>query len=138
MEVKQVLEQIQQQYKAWKQERDQEQTITDLMDIQNFLASYMYDYAHKFVNDKDSLQTFVNGLYGLEISFEYECSLDRFKRIYDNVSALKEPIRTKKLVQLMNAMESFYKIPMMNNEEYNKNNPHIIQLYREISAARDL
>lgn len=120
MEVKQVLEQIQQQYKAWKQERDQEQSITDLMDIQNFLASFMYDYAYKFVGDVNSLHSFVNGLYELETVFEWNCSLDRFKRIYEQLDMLEEPHRTSRLSKLMSEMERGFNIPMLNNEQFNR------------------
>lgn len=138
MEVKQVLEQIQQHYKAWKQERDQEQSTTDLMDIQNFLASYMYDYAHKFINEGNSLESFVNGLYELEVSFEWECSLDRFKRIYEQIDMMEEPRRTGRLSHLMTDMEREYSIPMLNNEQFNRENIEVMELYWDISVARDI
>lgn len=138
MEVKQLLEQIQQQYNEWKRERDQEQVITEMDHVQEYLASQMYESAVMFRKDSDNLQSLVNGLYELESVFEKECSFDRCKRIFVNVSALREPMRTDRLVGLMDYMEKYFKIPMMNNEEYNKKNPHIIQLYREISVARDI
>lgn len=138
MEVKQVLEQIQQHYKAWKQERDQEQSITDLMDIQNFLASFMYDYAYKFVGDVNSLHSFVNGLYELETVFEWDCSLDRFKRIYEQLDMLEEPHRTSRLSKLMSEMEREFNIPMLNNEQFNRENIEVMELYWDISYARDI
>lgn len=138
MEVKQVLEQIQQHYKAWKQERDQEQSITDLMDIQNFLASFMYDYAYKFVGDVNSLHSFVNGLYELETVFEWNCSLDRFKRIYEQLDMLEEPQRTSRLSKLMSEMEREFNIPMLNNEQFNRENIEVMELYWDISYARDI
>lgn len=138
MEVKQLLEQIQQQYNEWKRERDQEQTITELQDVQQFLASYMYDYAITYKSNSDTLKRFIDGLYGLERVFERECSFDKFVRVYENVRTLKEPIRTEYLVKLMNDMEVYFKIPMLNNEEYNKKYPHVIHLYRAVSATRDI
>lgn len=51
MEVKELLTQIQQQYNAWKLERDQEEIVTDISDVQLFLAAYMYDYVIEFVKD---------------------------------------------------------------------------------------
>lgn len=138
MEVKQLLEQIQQQYNEWKRDRDQEQTITEIDHVQEYLAAQMYESAVIFRKDSNKLQTFVNGLYELESILITECTFDRFKRIYANVSALREPVRTELLVKMMNDMESYFKIPMMNNEEYNKKNPHVIELYRAASAARNL
>lgn len=138
MEVKQVLEQIKQHYKVWKQERDQERSTTDLMDIQNFLASFMYDYAYKFVDDANSLQTFINGLYELETIFEWNCSLDRFKRIYEQLDMLEEPNRTSRLSKLMSEMEREFNIPMINNEQFNRENIEVMELYWDISYARDI
>lgn len=138
MEVKQLLEQIQQHYEVWKQERDQEHVITEIDHVQEYLASQMYESAVIFRKDSDNLQSLVNGLYELESNFEKDCTFERCKRIFVNVSALKEPARTERLVGLMNYMEEYFKIPMMNNEEYNKENPHVIELYRAASAARNL
>lgn len=39
--------------------------------------------------------------------------------------------------KLMNEMEGTFKIPMLNDEDYNKDNPEVIQLYREISHSRN-
>lgn len=138
MEVNQALEHIQQHYKGWKFERDMEQSITDLMDIQNFLASFMYEYAKEFINDKNSLKTFINGLYGLEKVLGNICSLDRFKRIYEQLDMLEEPHRTSRLSKLMSEMEREFNIPMLNNEQFNRENIEVMELYWEISYARDL
>lgn len=138
MEVKQLLEQIQQQYNEWKQERDQEQVITEIDHVQEYLAAQMYESAVMLRKDSDNLQSLVNGLYELESILEKDCTFERCKRIFANVSALREPARTERLVGLMNYMEEYFKIPMMNNEEYNKKNPHVIELYRAASAARNL
>lgn len=138
MEVKEVLEQIQQQYKVWKQERDQEHIETHSLDVQQFLGSYMFDYAFSFKDDKDTLQTFVNGLYELESTLEMEITLDRFERIYENIDTLEEPHRTRRLSNLMSEMEREFKIPMINNEQFNRENIEVMELYWTISYARDL
>lgn len=39
---------------------------------------------------------------------------------------------------LMNEMESCFKIPMINDEEYNSKNIDVIELYRTISNSRGL
>lgn len=42
------------------------------------------------------------------------------------------------LAQLMTAMELRYKIPMFRDEQWEKDNPKIIHIYREISEMRKL
>ena len=39
--------------------------------------------------------------------------------------------------EIMNDMEKKFNIPIINNEEYNKNNLDVIELYREISNSRN-
>lgn len=39
---------------------------------------------------------------------------------------------------LMNEMESYFRIPMMNDENYNSKNPDVIDLYLAISNSRGL
>lgn len=53
----------------------------------------------------------------------------------ENVS---EPIRTKKLADLMTEMEGIYKIPMLRNEAWERDNRKVIALYRKISRSRDI
>ena len=138
MEVKELLEHIQQQYKVWKQERDQENLETHSLDKQQFLGAYMFDYAFKFKDDKDQLQTFVNRLYELEAALELGIAVDRFERIYENINMLEEPNRTFRLSKLMSEMEKEFNIPTINNEQFNRDNIEIMELYWTISYARDL
>lgn len=42
-----------------------------------------------------------------------------------------------KLALLMTDMEDHFKIPALNDEEYNNANPEVIRLYRKIADARN-
>ncbi|MFV8830136.1 hypothetical protein [Alkalihalobacterium sp. APHAB7] len=53
----------------------------------------------------------------------------------ENVS---ESIRSKKLADLMTEMEGIYKIPMLRNEAWERDNRKVIALYRKISRSRDI
>lgn len=44
--------------------------------------------------------------------------------------------RNLHLASIMTEMESRYNIPMLNDEEYNRNNKEVIELYKEIADAR--
>lgn len=138
MEVKQLLEDIQQQYQEWKFERDQEQTQTQTHSdhVQEFLASFMFEHAATFKGD--SLQTFVDGLYDLETTFLRGITIDYFKRAYERMDNLEEPRRTSNLSKIMTEMESRFNIPMLNNEEFNRANSDVMKVYWDISYARDL
>lgn len=40
--------------------------------------------------------------------------------------------------ELMDLIEDLYKLPALNDEQYNEDNPEVIKLYREIAASRNL
>lgn len=40
--------------------------------------------------------------------------------------------------KLMNDMEQIFKIPALNDEKFNEDNPDVIELYRQISDSRAL
>ena len=42
------------------------------------------------------------------------------------------------LTKLMNEMEEIFKIPMINDEMFNKANSEVIKLYREVADSRNL
>jgi hypothetical protein len=46
--------------------------------------------------------------------------------------------KTMELADLMTDMEYEFKIPMLRNEEWEKDNKKVIALYRKISMSRDL
>lgn len=58
----------------------------------------------------------------------------RFKEIMDHNSDTKD----ERLAILMTDMERLYNIPALNNEEFNKENPFVIAMYRTVSEARSL
>lgn len=57
---------------------------------------------------------------------------ERFNQILGGAQTLKD----KRLAQLMTDLERAYDIPILNNEEWNKRNPFVYQLYRAVSEAR--
>ncbi len=63
---------------------------------------------------------------------ELQSYRNRFKEIKNN----DEPLRTKRLVSLMNDLEQSYNIPLFAMAVYEKNNPEVMELYREVSNAR--
>ena len=63
---------------------------------------------------------------------ELQSYRERFEEIKNN----DEPIRTNRLVNLMNDLEQSYNIPVFAMAVYEKNNPEVMELYREVSNAR--
>lgn len=57
---------------------------------------------------------------------------ERFNQILGGAQTLKD----KRLAQLMTDLEQAYNIPILNNEDYNRENPFVYQLYRAVSEAR--
>jgi len=61
---------------------------------------------------------------------------DRFKNIIK--SSAPGAIKNKRLSAMMTDLEVAYGIPMLRNEKFGKQNPHLMQLYRTVSDARSL
>ena len=59
---------------------------------------------------------------------------ERFNQILGGAQCLKD----KRLAQLMSDLEQAYGIPILNDEEYNRENPFVVQLYRAVSEARNI
>lgn len=59
---------------------------------------------------------------------------ERFNQILGGAQTLKD----KRLAQLMTDLEQAYDIPILNNEDYNRENPFVVQLYRAVSEARNI
>lgn len=55
--------------------------------------------------------------------------LDHYKKRFENGELPAD---------IMTDMEREFGIPMVNNEVYNKNNPDVIEVYREIGNSRDI
>lgn len=66
-------------------------------------------------------------------------NLQNYKKAYLEVKECDDiEIRNIQLAALMTGMEKQFNIPIMRDDEYNKANPNIIELYRDISSARIL
>ena len=59
---------------------------------------------------------------------------ERFNQILGGAQTLKD----KRLANLMTDLEQAYDIPILNDEEYNRKNPFVVQLYRAVSEARNI
>ena len=63
---------------------------------------------------------------------EMKAWTERFNQILGGAQCLKD----KRLANLMTDLEQAYDIPILNDEEYNRKNPFVVQLYRAVSEAR--
>lgn len=59
---------------------------------------------------------------------------ERFNQILGGAQTLKD----KRLANLMTDLEQAYDIPILNDEEYSRKNPFVVQLYRAVSEARNI
>ena len=53
-------------------------------------------------------------------------------------NSMNQEQKDLRLAQLMTAMERKYNIPMLRNEQWERDNPFVIRIYREISNMRSL
>lgn len=136
MEVKQLLEQIQQHYQVWRKERDQEGVQTTEHHVGEYFSSWMYEQAQTLQGDAMALQELVRSIYELEAQARAVCKLDEYKQIFANIQGLQEPLRTRQLTKLMTDLECNYNIPMLRNEVYNQQHKDVMELYKAVSAAR--
>lgn len=58
----------------------------------------------------------------------------RFKEIMNGHSGLRD----SRLANLMTDLENAYRIPASRNENFEKENPFVIQLYQTVSEERDI
>lgn len=67
-------------------------------------------------------------------------SLFEINKEYENIhfSQLSEHQKTTKFSQLMTEMEQMYKVPILKDEYWEKENRSIIAMYRKISLSRTL
>ncbi len=59
-----------------------------------------------------------------------------YTRKYNDILALPKGKRSVKLAVLMTELEITFKIPMINSDKFNQENPFLMQLYRTISGER--
>jgi len=57
---------------------------------------------------------------------------ERFNQILGGAQTLRD----KRLAQLMSDLEKAYNIPPLNDEDWNKHNLFVYQLYRAVSESR--
>lgn len=60
------------------------------------------------------------------------------KRFNDILRVTNEQIKQRRLANLMTDLEMAYRIPALNNKEFNRNHTELMQLYRSVSAERSL
>ncbi|WNF33804.1 hypothetical protein RI196_03720 [Aeribacillus composti] len=59
---------------------------------------------------------------------------NRFKEIMNGPNSLRD----SRLVILMSDLEQAYNIPTLRDQEFEKQNPYLMQLYRTVSEARSI
>ena len=65
---------------------------------------------------------------------EMKAWTERFNQILGGAQCLKD----KRLANLMTDLEQAYSIPILNDEDYNRENPFVVQLYRAVAEARNI
>lgn len=64
-------------------------------------------------------------------------NLNYFKDQFEMVNECKDPeVKNFQLGILMNNLEQTYNIPAQNDENYNRANPNVMELYKSVSNAR--
>lgn len=64
--------------------------------------------------------------------------LEAFRNRFNEIKEGKEPMRTNRLVNLMNDLEQAYQIPATYSTAFQFNNPEVMRLYRDVSYAREI
>lgn len=59
---------------------------------------------------------------------------ERLNQILGGAQCLKD----KRLANLMTDLEQAYGIPILRDQEFEKENPFVVQLYRAVSEARNI
>lgn len=63
-------------------------------------------------------------------------TLQRLKERFEEINKTDEPLRTRRLANLMSDLEKMYGIPALRNPEFELQNPKLMAFYRKVSAAR--
>ncbi|SEQ22505.1 hypothetical protein SAMN05216232_1952 [Virgibacillus subterraneus] len=64
--------------------------------------------------------------------------LQRFEKQFVEVMEGREPVRSKRLTNLMARMEKALHIPMIRRDDYLQQNKEVMDLYVKVSLARNL
>lgn len=62
--------------------------------------------------------------------------LSEINKRYEEIMQSDDQNKCRHLADLMTEMERHYKIPMLQNEEWEKENKAVIAMYRKISMSR--
>lgn len=62
--------------------------------------------------------------------------LESYRERFNEVMKAPERIRNVRLITLMDDLQQTYNIPTLSNRAYEKANPEVIKLFREVSNAR--
>ncbi|MFF5993537.1 hypothetical protein AAGS61_02130 [Lysinibacillus sp. KU-BSD001] len=134
-----MLTEIKKAYQIWLNEQEQQPSQED---VENYFSSVQYqhlvDMQHSEASNEE-LGSFVRELNNhIENEVLGTIELENFRSLFKTIAGQIEPDRTRRLSSLMDAMQQRFRIPLLNNEAYNKANPEVINLFREISYARNL
>lgn len=72
------------------------------------------------------------------MSESIQAQLGPYKERFNSADDLPKPQRTLELSAIMTELELDFRIPILNNEHFNQSNKEIMELYKNISMARDL
>lgn len=66
--------------------------------------------------------------------------LNYYHQIYESIllSDLSEKEKSRQFARLMSELEREYNIPVLRDEEWEKQNKAVVALYRKISMSRDI
>lgn len=142
MNINELVESNRKQFLRWRYEREHEAVTVEQEDIEEYFASVMYGdlvELHRRHDASDSdIANYVRLTNELVQSFLNELHLEKYKEWFRTIKESEEPLRTKRLSDLMDKLKAEYEIPLFNYDEYAKAHPEVFSLYREISSARDL
>lgn len=133
------LEEVKQQFRRWYSE----QADADSYAIEEYFTAILYDetntlreYGASAIQAGEYVLALTD--YFDEVLNGTELLLAGFERQFKSACSMKEPTRSRFLANIMTEMEWRLKIPMQRNDEFNAANPEMMELYRRVSAARDL
>lgn len=134
-----MLSEIKRGYQMWLSEQEEQPSQEE---VENYFCSVQYRYLVDMQHAGASNEKIGSSVKALNNFIENEVlpvvELERCRGLYKIIAEQSEPDRTRRLSDLIDVMQRMFRIPLLNNEEYNKENPGVIKLYREISAARDI
>lgn len=130
------------QFLRWGHEREHEDVKVAHEDIEEYFASVMYgdlvDLHRKQAASDSDIANYVRLTNELVQSLLNELYLETYREWFRAIKESEEPMRTRRLSDLMDKLKVEYEIPLFNYENYAKAHPDVFSLYQEISLARNL